>query len=186
MVIKKSKTKQWFRVIAPEMFESTELAKTMAVDPESLVNRKVGLSVMELTNDYGKFYMKFFFRIKRVEGDKAFSDFDGTEVMRDYIARMVIRRVRRIDTVQDLTTKDGIKITVKGLAVISKKINSNVAKTMRVKIKEMIKSEVESSTLEEVVGMILGDDLKRKVMSEVREIYPIRNFEVRKTQIIAQ
>jgi small subunit ribosomal protein S3Ae len=183
-VIKKSKTKQWFSIIAPPMFESRELAKTMSVDAESLVNRRISISLMELTNDYGKYYMKFFFRIKKVEGDKAYSDFDGSECMRDYISRMVLRRVRRVDTVQDLKTKDGVGITVKALAVISKKIKSNVRKSIRMRIKEMLKDEVEATTFEDLVGMILSDDLKRKILSDIRRIYPIRNFEIRKTKTI--
>ena len=127
--------------------------------------------------------MKFFFRIKKVEGDKAFTEFDGSECMRDYVSRMVVRRVRRIDTVQDLVTKDGKKITVKGLAV-SRRIKSNIQKTIRVKVKEMIKAEVESSTFDEFIRGILSDELKNKILREGRKIYPIRNFEIRKTEVI--
>lgn len=184
MVVKKSKVKQWFTVIAPKLFNEKELSKTMAVDANSLINRRISLSVMELTNDFSKYYMKFFFRIKKVEGDKAFTEFDGSECMRDYISRMVLRRVRRIDTVQDLVTKDGKKITVKGL-VISRRIKSNVKKAIRVKAKEAIKSEVENSTSDEFIRKILSDELKNKILREVRRIYPVRNFEVRKTEVIS-
>lgn len=182
-MVKKSKPKQWFSVIAPKVFNEMELAKTIAVDANSLINKRISLSVMELTNDFSKYYMKFFFRIKKVEGDKAFAEFDGSECMRDYISRMVLRRVRRIDTVQNLQTKDGKKIIVKGL-VISRRIKSNIQKTIRVKTKEMIKSEVENSTLDEFIKKILSDDLKNKILKEGRKIYPIRNFEVRKTEVI--
>lgn len=183
MVIKKSKAKQWFAVIAPKAFGGVEIAKTMAIDANSILNRRISLSVMELTNDFSKYYMKFFFRIKKVEGDRAFADFDGSECMRDYISRMVVRRARRIDTVQDLATKDGKKITVKGL-IISRRIKSNIDKAIRVRMKELIKSEVENSTLDEFIGKILSDELKNKILKDCRKIYPVRNFEVRKTKVI--
>jgi len=182
LVIKKSKAKQWFSVIAPKLFNEMELAKTMAVDPESLIDRKIGLSVMELTNDFSKYYMKIFFRIKKVEGDKAFAEFAGSECMRDYISRMVLRRARRIDTVQDLVTKDGKKITVKGIT-ISRRIKSNIEKAIRVRMKVLIKSEVENSTLDEFIKKILTDEMKGLLLRECRRIYPVRNFEVRKTSI---
>ena len=127
--------------------------------------------------------MKFFFRIKKVEKDKAFAEFDGSECMRDYISRMVLRRARRIDVVQDLVTKDGKKITVKGL-IISRRIKSNIEKTIRARMKEVIKAEVENSTLDEFIEKILTDELKSRILKEGRKIYPIRNFEVRKTKVI--
>ena len=181
--MKKSKTKQWFSVIAPKVFNEMELAKAMGIDEDSLMNRRIGLSVMELTNDFSKYYMKFYFKIKKVEGDKAFSEFNGSECMRDFISRMVLRRARRIDTVQDLVTKDGKKITVKGI-MISRRIKSNVEKAIRARIKEMIKSEVENLTLDEFIRKILSDEMKNKILKECRKIYPVRNFEIRKTKVI--
>lgn len=183
MAVKKAKGKEWFTIIAPKVFNEMEIAKTMAADGSSLVNRRIAIGLIELTNDFSKYYMKFFFRIKRVEGDKAFTEFDGSECLRDYISRMVLRRVRRIDTVQDLVTKDGKKVRVKGLAVISRKIKSTVKKTVGVKIKEIIKKEVESSTLDNFVRKIISDNIKKKVLREGRKIYPIRKFEIRKTEV---
>lgn len=183
-MVKKTKGKEWFTIVAPKVFNERELAKTMAADPNSLVNRRIAVGLIELTNDFSKYYMKFFFRIKRVEGGKAFTEFDGTECLRDYISRMVLRRVRRIDTVQDLMTKDGKKIRVKGLAITSRKINSIVQKTVRKKIKEVIKTEVEGSKFDDFIRKIISDSIKKKVLREGRKIYPIRNFEIRKTEVM--
>lgn len=184
MAVKKTKGKEWFTIVAPKIFNEKELAKTMTEDPKSLLNRRVAIGLMELTNNFSKYYMKFFFRIKRVEGGKAFTEFDGTECLRDYISRMVLRRVRRIDTVQDLMTKDGKKIRVKGLAITSRKINSIVQKTVRKKIKEVIKTEVEGSKFDDFIRKIISDSIKKKVLREGRKIYPIRNFEIRKTEVM--
>jgi len=181
---KKAKGKQWFRVIAPKLFNEKELAKTMAEDPSQLINRRVALSLIDLTNDFSKYHMKFFFRIKKVEGDIAFTEFDGSECLKDYISRMVLRRVRRIDTVQDLKTKDGKKIRVKALTVVSRKIKTDVKKTVRINVMELIKKEVEGSTLDEFIGKIISDEMKKKILRGTRKIYPVRKFEVRKTEII--
>ena len=184
LVIKKSKTKQWFSVIAPKVFNERELAQTMAIDADSIINRRISVNLIEITNDFSKYYMKFFFKIKKVDGEKAFTEFDGSECMRDYISRMVVRRVRRVDTVQKLTTKDGRKIIVKGLVVLSRKIKANIAKAVRVKVEAMVRSEVENSGFDEFIEKIISDELKNKILKEGRKIYPIRNFEVRKTEVI--
>lgn len=184
MVTKKTKTKEWFTIIAPKLFDEKEIGRTMISDPKGLVGRRISLSLMELTNDFSKYYMKFAFKINRVEDSKAFANFDGSECMRDYISRMILRRVRRIDAVQDLTTKDGIKIRVKTLAIISRRVKSSIQKNMRASIKEMIKEEVENLTLDEFIEKIITDEIKGRILRESRKDYPVRNFEIRKTEII--
>jgi small subunit ribosomal protein S3Ae len=180
----KAKSKEWFTIIAPKIFNEVELGKTATSNPDALIGRRITLSAIELTDDMSKYYMKFMFKIKTIKGDKAFSEFDGSECMKDYISRMVLRRIKRIDTVQDLVTKDGVNLRVKGLAIISRKVKTSVKEVVRNNIRNTIKKYVEDSTIEEFVNSILSDDLKRKVLSEARKIYPVRNFELRRTEVI--
>jgi len=180
----KSKSKEWFTIIAPKIFEERELGRTMVSDPQNLIGRKISLNLLELTRNFNKFYMKFTFRVTRLEGNKAFTEFDNSECMQDYISRMVVRRVRRIDTVQDLKTKDGVAIRIKGLGIISRRAKSSIQKTIRSSMKDMIKNFVENSTFNELIESILGDELKNYILKEARRIYPVRNFEVRKTQVL--
>ena len=186
LVTKKTKAKEWFTIIAPKIFDEREIGRTMTSDPKSMIGRKLILSMMELTDSFDKFYMKISFRIIKIEGNKAYTIFDGSECLRDYISRMVLRRSRRIDTIQDLKTKDGLTMRVKCLAIISKRIKSNIQLKIRNQIKEKIKKEVESLTLEEFVNKIISDEIKKKILREERRIYPVRNFEIRKTEMSTQ
>lgn len=185
MVVKKAKAKEWFSIVAPKIFDEKEIGKTITSDPKNLINRRIEVSAIDLTNNLEKYYLKFSFRIKKIEGNKALTEFDGSECLRDYISRMVVRRVRRVDTVQDLITKDGKKIRVKGLAIIPRRIKSSIQKKVGNKIKELLKIEVENSTLDEFVKKILSDEIKNKILKEARKIYPVRNFEIRKTEFLS-
>lgn len=184
MVTKKTKSKEWFTIVAPKLFDEKDIGRTMVSDPKNLPGRKIILSMMELTEDFSKYYMKVIFKIVRVEGNRAFAEFNGSECMRDYISRMILRRVRRIDAVQDLKTKDGIIIRVKSLAIISRRVKSSIQKNIRAHIKEMMKEEVENSTLDEFIEKIISDEIKGRVLRETRQAYPVRTFEIRKTEII--
>jgi small subunit ribosomal protein S3Ae len=184
MPVKKAKSKEWFTILAPKSFDERELGRTMVSEPKHLMGRKISLNLLELTQNFNKFYMKFTFRVVKLEGNKALTEFDNSECMQDYVSRMVLRRARRIDTVQDLKTKDGVLIRVKGLGIISRRVNSSIQKTVRVCIKSMVKDFVENSTFEDLINSIMDDTLKGKVLREARRIYPVRNFEVRKTQVM--
>jgi small subunit ribosomal protein S3Ae len=184
MATKKSKAKEWFTIVGPDLFENRELGTIVVTDPEQLVGRKISMSILELLNNFNKFYVKFIFRIVKVDGTKAYAEFNGSEVMRDYVSRMILKRIRRIDTVQNLETKDGKKIVVKGIATVSKKVKSSIEKTIRSLIKEMLQEEVAEMNFDDFIINLTTDDLKFRILNEVRKIYPVRNFEIRKTQVI--
>ncbi|MFH0711330.1 MAG: 30S ribosomal protein S3ae [Candidatus Aenigmatarchaeota archaeon] len=179
---KKTKTKEWYSIIAPKMFDEREIGKTMISDPAHLVGRKVNLSMLELTNDFSKYYMKISFKVDKVDGNNAYTAFSGTEVAKDFLSRMVLRRIRRIDNVENITTKDGTKLVVKSIAIVPRRIKSSIEKVIRVEIKNMLKEQVESMSLEEFINNILSDTIKNKILQHIRRIYPVKTFEIRKVQ----
>lgn len=166
------------------MFGAKEIGKTTVNDPKFLKGRRVVVSAVEVTDNFGKYYLKFNFRVGDVEGETAKTEFDGSEVMRDYISRMILRHIRRIDAVQDLKTKDGTPIRVKSIAVISRRVDSSVVKIIRRRIQEIVKVIVEDSTLDQFVNEMVNDKAKNEILDDIRKIYPVRNFEFRKTEIL--
>jgi small subunit ribosomal protein S3Ae len=184
MAVKKGKLKKWFKVIAPKYFGEKEIGVTLASEESSLIGRRIEVSPVELTDDMSKYYIKFIFKIVRVEGENAFTEFDGSACMRDYISRLVLHKVRRIDVVQDLVTKDGKKIRVKSLAIARKKMASSIEKVVRKEIAKRMKEIVENSLLEEFVKKILSDEITNKISKEIGKIYPLRKFEIRKTEML--
>jgi len=184
MATKKSKAKEWYSIIAPKVFDNRELGKAMVTEPEQLVGRKISVGLLELMNNFNKFYVKFVFRVIKVEGTTAHAEFAGSEVLRDYVSRMVLKRIRRIDTVQNLETKDGRKIRVKGIAIISKKVKSTIEKIIRSQIKDSLAKTVSEITFDDFIMMLTTDEIKNEVLHEARRIYPVRNFEIRKTEVV--
>lgn len=182
--MKAKKQKEWFKIIAPKYFGEKEIGKTLTAESKSLIGKRLTLSAIELTDNFNKYYLKLTFKVSQVNGQMAFTDFDSSECLRDYISRMVLRRVRRIDTVQDLITKDGKKVRVKGLVIIGRRIKSTIQTKVSNKVKDILKSNVENDTLEGFVNKMISDEIKNEILEEVRSTYPLRNFEIRKLQVI--
>ena len=85
---KKLKGKEWYTLIAPKFFEHKTLGQTPVGDPESINNRVVTVSLVNLINDPSKYYFKFKFKVLEVKEQKAFTQFWGLECLRDYISRI--------------------------------------------------------------------------------------------------
>jgi small subunit ribosomal protein S3Ae len=180
---KKAKGKQWVAVVAPAMFKNREIAEVPVSDPEKLVGKRIASTLIELADDFSKYYMKLSFKISKLEGGRALTEFDGLECLQDYVSRMVHKHGRRVDTVQDLTTKDGRKVRVKTVAIIPRRVKSSIKVAVRNRIIETVGQAVAKGTVEDFVDSILKDEVKQNVLAETRKIYPIRSFEVRKLEI---
>ena len=182
----KRKGKQWYIMIAPEMFGRVEMGRTLSSDPKNVVGRNVTVSLMDLVNDFHKYYMKFVFKVSDIDGDNANTVFVGSRCMRDYVSRMVSRWATRIDTIQDLTTKDGTNIRVKGILIIPRRVKSSIKSSVRNEVRETIQKDIEKSTLEEVVNSLISDNTKRRVLRNAQKIYPVKNFEIRKIEVLSK
>jgi len=107
---KKLRGKGWYTILAPKMFKERIIGETPVGDPKTLMNRRLDVHLINLIDDLSKYYIKIFFKIKEIKEDKAYTEFDGLECLRDYISRLIRYGITRIDTIQNLTTKDGKKL----------------------------------------------------------------------------
>ncbi len=178
--------KQWYEILAPKLFEERVIGETMAAEPKQLVGRVIEVSLLELSKDYSKFYIKLKFQIDRVDGNKAYTKFAGHEIMRERIYRMVQRRVRRVDLVQDLRTKDGVLIRVKTLFVLIRRVNTSIKASTRTKAGEIVEKIVKESTLDELIKLIITGELTSMIKKECNKISPAGNVEIRKSEILRE
>jgi small subunit ribosomal protein S3Ae len=178
------KVKEWVRALAPKFLGQKEIGKILVTEEKHAIGRRIITNAVFLLNDFNKYYLNFFFRVVKIEGGVAYTEFDGFECTRDYISRMVLHKVKRMDVVQDLTTKDGVKLRVKSLIVAYKGIGEKARKVMKKKAAEMISEAVTNSDLGELVNKIISDEIKNKVFQELKKIYPLRYFEIRKIEVL--
>ena len=66
----KKKKKQWFTIVAPREFNEMEIGESLAPDTQSLVNRRISLSLGFLTGDLRRQNTKVLFRINEIKNDK--------------------------------------------------------------------------------------------------------------------
>lgn len=176
--------KQWYEIVTPKMFGEKIVGETPAADPKQLIGRRMEVSMLNISREYSKFYIKLILSISNIEGNKAYTSFVGHDVMRERVYRMVQRRTRRIDVIQDVVTKDGKKLRVKTLFVLIRRTNSAIKNSARSLAKNMIETIAKESDFEHFIEMIIRGDLQQIVRKECSKVYPVGNVEVRKTELI--
>ena len=178
--------KQWYEIVAPKMFGEKVVGETPAVEPKHLVGRKIELSMLELGKDYTNFYVKVWFQVDHVDGTRAYTKFVGHDIMKDRIYRMIQRHMRRVDCIQDVTTKDGVKLRIKTVFTLIRRVNTAIKGAVRRKCHETMEKIAAETSFDDLAKMIVSGKLSANVRKELTKIYPVNALEVRRSEVFQE
>src|SRR5688572_10290849 len=179
------KSKQWYKITAPNAFSNTVLAETLADEPDKLMARTVESTLHELTGDMKQMHVKLFFQVREVTDLNARTEFVGHTMTSDYIRRLVRRGNSKIPIVLDLKTKDGSRIRVKPFAVTDRRCQTTQGQQIRRIMTDMLTESAEKNTLSGFLQEILVGDLNNRLFNAARKIHPVRRIEIAKSEILA-
>ncbi len=178
--------KKWFKVMAPAIFgQDRELVETPAFKDEQLLGRVVELPMTELTKSFKHYKYKVFLKIVDVKGDKALTKYWGHELLRDVISRIVRKRTSRVDLIEDVETKDGIKLRVKLLLITKRRVQTTLKYRIRKEMKDYLYEQISNQTLKEFVDSMLTESFQRGLGERIKNIYPAAYIDVRKTEVLS-
>jgi len=180
------KAKQWYKVLAPEMFGRAPVGETTSYDPDKVVGRVIETTLGDLTNNFSKQNTKLRFRVDKVAGDSAYTRFVGHEMTTDYIRSLVKRRTSRIDAIVDVTTTDGFEVRVKPSCFTVKRARANQVKSIRELSKQVVLTKAAGLDLNQLIQEVVLGKLSLDIYKEAKAVYPLRRVEVRKTEIVTE
>lgn len=181
----KWKSKEWYKLRAPRMFNEAEIGETPSADPEYVLGRTAEVTVQDLTGDFSKMHIKLKFKVTSVDGYDAKTSFIGHDLTSDYVRRLTRRRKTKTDHVVDVVTKDGFTYRIKTMSIAERRIQSSQEDGMRRIIAETLVAIGQEKTLSEIVKDIVSGDLAKDLARACRVVIPIKRIEIRKSEVLA-
>jgi small subunit ribosomal protein S3Ae len=178
------RAKQWYRIMAPEMFNLALLGETPTDNPESLKGRTMEATVQDLTGDFSKMHIKLKFQVNDVRGLDAHTLFIGHDLTNDYVRRQTRRRRSKTDAVVEVTTKDGWRIKVKPMAVSEQRIQSSQETAIRHIMEDVLIKAASGSTVSEFVKLMVGGELSKEIADRGKVVVPMKRIEIRKSEVL--
>lgn len=176
--------KNWYEIQAPDIFDEDVVAETPAEDESHVIGRRVREDLTELLDGADKYYVDISLKVTDVEGNKAFSEIDGMECSKEFVSRMIRKRSDRMDLVHDTETNDDREVRVKVIGATVSNTSSQTLNEARKAIKRKIDEKASDQSYEEFMENILTDRLQEEIREEANSIYPFRELEVRKTELL--
>lgn len=180
----KWRQKKWYIVIAPAAFGNVELGKTLSDTPQKLVGRVLESTLYNITEDFSQLHVKLFFRITKVEGDKAYTMFKGHDLARDYLRSLVRRGSSRIDGIYPITTKDGYRMRVGVIALSAVRTKSSQKHSIRHLMEDTISKKNGLLIYDELIQQLVLGKIASEIYNAAKSVYPLRKIEVRKSELV--
>jgi len=181
---KKWKGKDWFVILAPKIFNEMQLAETPTTDPAMLVGRNVEIAVSDLLGQPGKYYMKVFFKITDVDSRNAYTRFNGYSTTREYLYRVVRKRLQKVESVNVFDTRDGWKLQITSIAVLNRNSDSEIQKKVRHIMVSHISEVAKKSAIDDILKKVIEGSLQKEIRKLGNKIYPIRFCEIAKIEVM--
>ena len=183
----KWRSKHWYKVRAPGLFQHVELGETVANEPEQVVGRTLETTLPELSGaqDVAKAHVKLRFRVERISGDGvAEARFIGHDLTSDFVRRLARRKRSKIDTALTVTTKDGVRIVLKPVAVGEQRLQTRLRAELRHKIVSILSEEAQRKTSPEFVREMLAGELAKVLAHGLKTLYPLKKIEIRRSEVL--
>lgn len=180
----KWKSKNWYTILTNDSFGKKEIGTSLASSPSDMIGRITEASLSDITGDFKQSHIKLFFRITKVEGDRAYTEFDGHEISPDYIRRLIRRRKTRIDSVVDAKTQDEVSLRIKPLIIVDRKIINNVETNIRNQIDQFLKTKALEFPFDQFVVYMVSPQIYTDLYNQIKTIYPAKKIEIRKSEVL--
>jgi len=181
--VDKWKMKSWYTVYAPEMFEGREIGKIPALEDKDLTGRVIRVSIAEITGDLSQSFASLIFRVASVKGKTAQTRLIGHELSKGYLKTLVRRGRSVISVVQDVVTKDGVSLRVKGVVFTARRTSSPVSRAIRAEAVSEITERSKEMAFSQMEQEIIFGKFPSRIFNRIKKIAPVKRVEIRKTEV---
>ena len=183
-VSKAWKGKDWYVILAPETFGQKQIGEVPTTDVKLLRGKTIEISLPELLGQTPKFYLKMNFKINKIEGNKAFTIFNGCEIAKEQMYRIVRKRTQKVELVNNIKTKDNWELQVKSVTILNRKTEKSIRTQVRVLVKKALEDFGKTASADDFVrGMSVGV-IQHKIKKQINKIYPARTTEITKIEVV--
>ena len=180
----KRRARQWYKILAPPIFNEAELGETPTNDPSQLIGRVTEATLQEITGDAARTHVKLNFQIDSIDGLTARTKLMGHELTSDYVRRLVRRRRSKMDMACNVTTKDGYTIRIKPMIVTNERIQTTQKALMRNTALELVQAEGKYDFNTAMQRAVFGP-LAADISAACNRIRPVKRVEIRRSEVLS-
>ena len=176
--------KQWFTVVAPEIYKEVEIGEITAYEPKELPGRKIALTQAQVTSNPRDSQKNLEFKVAEVKGTKAHTVPWKFYLQNSYIQRISRKYRSRFIVVKYIDTQDKLRIKLKLYALMQNKITNTIKAAL---INQLIVSAENMFGKYKAYDLFVPgnfDKMSVELKNELIKIYPLSKILVWKATVV--
>lgn len=181
------KDKNWYECFAPKIFNHKSLGEIIGIE-NNVMGRTVEVLLYDFTEKYSDISLKLNFRIVdiNVEAKKCNTIFVGHQYTNDYIRSLIGRGSSKIQTIINLTTKDGYGFRLTTICTTIKRARSSQVNLIRKIMREILEEFAKGLNHEKFIAGIVYGEFQNQIQRVAKTIYPLSSSVIIKSKLISQ
>lgn len=182
--VDKWRNKYWLDVQVPDYIGDDSLGMTPASDLNQVIGRTVKISLMDLTDQFNDLNYHLTFKITKITGNKARTEFYGQTLSRDYRRSQIRNHRSQVDGVFNLSLSDDSRVRVTTFVVTPIRAPHNTKKEIRKAVREQIEQLCSELTFPAFVNKLISYELRDEILPAAEEVFPIKLLEIAKVKVV--
>ncbi|HII38521.1 TPA: hypothetical protein HA318_00770 [Candidatus Micrarchaeota archaeon] len=182
-VVDSWKSKSWYALVAPKIFNEAKVTEVPSLDEEHLLNRVINIPLKEITRDLAHMYSSVRLRVTEIKGKTAFTKFIGHSVAREYLHTLIRCRRDALYVVFDAVSKDEVEFRVKALVVTAHNCSAAQKTTLRNRAAEFLKKKIAREPFGQFIQEVLYGKASTETYGTLKRLVPLRRVEIYKTEL---
>ncbi len=180
--VDKWKSKKWYTIQAPEMFERKDIKETPSDSEEKLIGRTLKTPLSDITGKRNQRHIELVLQIEEVEGDKAKTKLKGYEISRSYLRRNIRKGRSLVKTIKDVEVDDK-KLHITAYSFLVRKAHTSQQSKIREIMNEKLEEEASKNNFDNLVQKMIFGRTSTDIFRECKSISPIKRVEISKCKI---
>lgn len=176
--------KRWYNIYSPPYFGEVLLGSVPSKSPGEMLSRVIEATLYDLTGDYSQQNIKLIFKVTEVKENDCSTIFNGHEYSRDYLRSLVRRGSSRVDSILDLTTKDGHKMRVTVVIFTLVRVVNSKVLTLRSISRDIVEEKSKQLNLDQFAQETVLGKIASDIYNESKKITPLRHVGIVKSKLV--
>jgi len=180
------KDKNWYSVVASKNFNFKPIGEVIGLE-DTLIGRTLETLLYDFTGKYSDISLKLKFQIIDIneEAKKCNTVFQGHSYTNDFIRSLIGRGNTKIQTIKNITTKDGYIFRITMLCTTIKRARSSQQILIRKIMREILSEFAKSLNHEKFIAGIIFGEFQNQIQRVAKTIYPLSNSVIIKSKLVS-
>src|SRR3989344_3631599 len=175
----KWKKKNWYRLIAPVMFQSKEVGETFAEDSSKLMGRTIDSNLFQLTGNIKKQSIGVTLQVNEVKNDQGHTYIKDFHLQPSNIRKMSRKEMSKIEDSFVCLTSDKRQIRIKPILTTRSKANAKALKSLRKVARNIIIKRVNSLSYEKLMEDLVNLNIQKLMKDPLEKIFPLKQCQIK-------